>query len=231
MFKPFFSIVIPTLNEEKYLPKLLKSLSKQTLRDFEVIVVDGCSKDKTVELALSYADKVVVERSNIARARNIGARMSSGKYLIFLDADTFVEPKFLEKLMKVLASSKAKCIICRPEPANLDLRGRLGYAFGWLLAKLRLSPPCYMGLIMEKEAFKKLGGFNEDLAYGEDLDLLKRASLSMKIVFPKDLFTYNDTRRWMKNGKIDFLSILKLTFMFLKCLLTGKSGPSYPIVR
>ena len=54
MGKPFFSIVIPALNEEKFLPKLLESLSHQHFCDFEVIVVDGRSKDKTVAVAETY---------------------------------------------------------------------------------------------------------------------------------------------------------------------------------
>jgi len=55
--KPFFSIVIPTLNEEKYLPNLLNDLTKQKEKDFEIIVVDGKSEDRTIDIAIKYKKK------------------------------------------------------------------------------------------------------------------------------------------------------------------------------
>jgi len=55
---PTFSVIIPTLNEEKFLPNLLRSLADQSKKDFEVIVVDDCSKDKTRTIAKSYGHKV-----------------------------------------------------------------------------------------------------------------------------------------------------------------------------
>src|SRR5689334_16578104 len=99
-----FSVVIPALNEEKFLPNLLASLAEQTKRDFEVIVVDGSSKDDTVAVARSFAAKLpslqvhVSEEANLPLQRNIGARMSAGEWLLFVDADSIFLPYSMERL-------------------------------------------------------------------------------------------------------------------------------------
>jgi len=89
MSKPFFTIVIPTLNEENYLPRLLEDLSNQTFpkEQFEVIHVDGDSDDKTVALAKSFNKKIsiksiVIKKRNVSTQRNKGAQMhqANGSY-------------------------------------------------------------------------------------------------------------------------------------------------------
>ena len=98
------SVVIPAYNEEKYLPKLLESLERanrqlQTQRPgypVEVIVVDNCSTDRTVDVAMKYQATVVGEKKrNIAAVRNRGVAVSNGKFLILIDADYRVENNFL----------------------------------------------------------------------------------------------------------------------------------------
>ena len=88
MKDPAISVIIPALNEEKYIHIPLEALRHQTFKDFEVIVVDGKSKDRTVQVARKYGAKVIVEKSAVSKARNIGARAAKGKLLVFLDGDT-----------------------------------------------------------------------------------------------------------------------------------------------
>ena len=90
------SIIIPTLNEKKYLPKLLESLKKQTYRDYEMIVADNGSKDRTRDIAKSYGCKVVMGGLP-AVGRNNGAKAAKGDYLLFLDADVVLPKNFLKK--------------------------------------------------------------------------------------------------------------------------------------
>lgn len=102
MFRaPFFSIVIPTLNEEKYLPRLLEDLNKQTLKDFEVIHIDGSSTDATVKEARQFKKKFplrtnIVTKRNAAFQRNFGGKMAKGEWLIFMDADDRLPSYFLQ---------------------------------------------------------------------------------------------------------------------------------------
>lgn len=98
------SIIIPALNEEKFLPNLLMSLTIQTKMDFEVIVVDGSSRDRTVEVAQSFSPQLpglkvlVSEKAGISLQRNMGAKAASGDWLIFIDADSTVLPYFVERI-------------------------------------------------------------------------------------------------------------------------------------
>ncbi|MBU0975131.1 glycosyltransferase [Patescibacteria group bacterium] len=104
----FFSIVIPTLNEAKYLPHLLTDLSLQTYKDFEVIHIDGKSDDKTVEIASKFnvISKIVNVR-NVSYQRNAGAKLAKGKWIIFMDADNRIKDSFLEKIRSKLVVNKS----------------------------------------------------------------------------------------------------------------------------
>jgi len=101
--KPFFTIVIPTLNEEKYLPLLLSDLAEQTFRDFEVIHVDGNSEDQTVKKASEWRRKAnlrteKVKVRNVAFQRNLGSSKARGEWVIFMDADNRLPNYFLQGL-------------------------------------------------------------------------------------------------------------------------------------
>lgn len=98
---PFFSIIIPTLNEEKYLPQLLKDLTQQTFKQFEVIVIDGHSQDLTVEKATTFKQLLplqtkIVKKRNVSFQRNQGGKLAKGQWLIFMDADNRLPNYFLE---------------------------------------------------------------------------------------------------------------------------------------
>ncbi|OGJ16795.1 MAG: hypothetical protein A2632_02005 [Candidatus Pacebacteria bacterium RIFCSPHIGHO2_01_FULL_46_16] len=107
---PNFSIVIPCLNEEKYLPLLLNDLSKQTNQDFEVIVVDGNSDDKTVEKAQTFAKKFpltikVVDKRNVSFQRNTGGKLAKHNWIVFMDADNRLPNYLLDGVRYQLAKS------------------------------------------------------------------------------------------------------------------------------
>lgn len=227
------SIVIPTLNEEKYLPRLLKSIKTQRVTcKIETIIVDSFSSDKTVDLARQFDTTVLIVKSNIAEARNIGGLQAKGKFLLFLDADTVIPQGFLNSLRHLLESG-VKCVIFRPEPLEYagSLFARIGYTLGWILCRLRLTNPCYMGLAIERGIFSKLGGFNTRLVYSEDLDFLWRVSRAVKIYYPKQISIYSSTRRWFKNGKLRFSECLRMALRVLQYMVLRKSGMEYPLYR
>ena len=97
--KPIISIIIPAYNEEKFIEQTLISLKKQNCGiPYEIIVCDNNSKDKTPEIAQKYADKVVSEtKQGGGYARNKGASIAQGKYLVFTDADTVFPENYLEE--------------------------------------------------------------------------------------------------------------------------------------
>ena len=98
--KPSFSIVIPTLDEEICLPQLLQDLSNQSWTDFEIIHVDGGSKDKTLEKAKEWEGKLSLRTishdvKNVSAQRNRGASEAKGDWIIFMDADNRLPSYFL----------------------------------------------------------------------------------------------------------------------------------------
>lgn len=88
------SIIIPTYNEEEFLPDLLKSIKRQDFKDLEVIIADANSTDKTVEIAKSYMCKVV-PGGLPAVGRNNGAKVAKGEILLFLDADSVLTNNYI----------------------------------------------------------------------------------------------------------------------------------------
>ena len=116
-----YSIIIPTLNEEKLLSGLLESLSKKELKekyDFEIIISDGGSTDKTIEIAQKYADVIIEKQKNkmqnIAIGRNVGAQSAKGEILIFLNGDIKLEkPNLLfEEIKNRFIKSKYLAMTC-----------------------------------------------------------------------------------------------------------------------
>lgn len=108
---PFFSIVIPTLNEEGYLPLLLEDLAVQTYQHFEVIHVDGTSEDSTVQIAEQFSKKLqltshITDTRNVSFQRNIGIKHAQGEWIIFMDADNRIPSYFLDGLRYQLARNQ-----------------------------------------------------------------------------------------------------------------------------
>ena len=180
---PFFSVVIPTLNEEKFLPRLLADLVVQKERDFEVLVVDGSSNDKTASEAKKFEHKLpltvmVVNRSNVSVQRNFGAERAKGKYLVFFDADVQIPSRFLSQLHEYLLKHPVPFLTTymRGDSRNMyDLAILRLFNLISDAAKL-LDRPIVGGynLIVLRGVFQTVGGFRQEVIYAEDQDLADR---------------------------------------------------------
>lgn len=232
--KPFFSIVIPTLNEERYLPKLLTDLTKQKEKNFEVIVVDSYSKDKTKEIALIFKKNfplifTQIKKKNVASQRNYGAGQAQGKYLIFLDADTRINPTFFKKVKKTIEKKKGLIFLPYFFPDREYKQYKPLFDFANLLVELSQNFPKRFSLggsmIVEKEFFKLIGGFNKKLYISEDHELIQRASQwGVKPKFIKEARTYFSLRRMKKEGQLRFFykSFIALAYRLLSGETTKK---------
>ena len=109
------SVIIPALNEEKYIEDTLKAIRNSDFKDYETIVVaNGCT-DKTAEKAMKLADRIIVlKEKGASRARNEGAKKAKGDVFVFLDADTLVEKDTLGKI----AGSSFGLGTCKVKPDN-----------------------------------------------------------------------------------------------------------------
>ena len=109
------SIIIPTLNEEEYLPKLLESIHEQRFKDLEIIVADAGSKDKTVEIAKKYSVKVFPRPNNLMLNvnKNYGFTKATNEWILNLDADERVTPELRNEIGQILQGHHSGLCGCR----------------------------------------------------------------------------------------------------------------------
>lgn len=183
--EPFFSVVIPTLNEEKFLPKLLKDLAKQKEKDFEVVIVDGKSTDKTKEVAQRFSKIFSLKfldskKRNVAFQRNLGADSSQGRYLVFLDADTRISSSFLKKIKQKIIKDKGLVFIPYFSPEKKFEEYRILFDLSNIMVEFsqNINRRFSLGgsMIFEKNFFLLIKGFNEKLFVSEDHELIQRVS-------------------------------------------------------
>lgn len=209
---PFFSVVIPTLNEEKYLPNLLNDLVRQKEKDFEVLVIDGESDDKTKDLALKFRNKLnlrffLSEKKNVSYQRNLGAKKAKGKYLIFLDADSRIYSTFIKKLKYFITKKKGLVLIPEIIPDKRDGQIEIIFQFVNFLIEIshNLKKPFSAGgnMIFEKNFFFLINGFDEKLFLGEDHQIIQKAALfGTRPKYLKGIKVKLSLRRLRKEGKL-----------------------------
>lgn len=124
------SVIIPVYNVEKFLSKCVDSILAQTYSDFEVILVNDGSKDKSLEICREYEKKdnriVVVDKENEGAgfARNAGLDVATGKYIMFIDSDDWIEGNMLEYLVELINQTSAEVAICNYFTEMPDGSGR-----------------------------------------------------------------------------------------------------------
>lgn len=202
------SIIIPTLNEEKYLPRCLSSLINQSRKEIrEIIVVDGGSTDETVEVARKYSDKVLVKPGQaVGASRNIGATTAKGEILAFIDADTTASVDWLEEIVRSFHDDPTAVGVTGPTlPYGGTKLDELAYqvATGWAQRfSLKLGLPHVAGFncAYRKGAFWQAGGFDESRELSEDVMLSLRIHHEGRIIFNPDMVAYTSLRRIKKYG-------------------------------
>lgn len=176
-----FSIVVPCFNEEEHIESFLLSLEKQAF-DFsrmEVIVVDNASDDRTAQIVWDFASgskmkiRVVHEyQKGVSRARNAGAAVAAGETIVFLDADNTFDQKFLSRIYEV---EIGKCCVAgsiKTMPDRFSLKGHLTFL---LLELIKwCSPKSFGKSFVKRDIFIQSGGFNVDIALGENVEFLDR---------------------------------------------------------
>lgn len=198
------SVIITCKNEEDYIESCLKSVQYQTLKNFEIIVSDGKSKDNTVKIAKRYADKVIVEETNVSAGRNIGAANAKGEILIFVDADTVLLPETLEKILDVFKKKNVVGASCPAMPLTTEMKYVWLYSAynNFARASIRFKRPHIAGFFCayRKDAFNLVGGFDENFGTLEDFDLSKRIAKLGKIEFLSSTFVLTSHRRLKRFG-------------------------------
>lgn len=209
------SIIIPTLNEESVLEKTLKNFSDLVhSRQCEIIISDGKSTDRTIEIAKQYTDNIVIysqkKRQTIAQARNMGAAVATGEYLVFLDADVVIAhaEKFFKTALQLFEKKKNLVgltvrIAVTPSYATLadkiffGIVNKIFFVANNIFHKGLASGEFQM---IRAEAFHKIGGYNENLTVTEDNEFFTRLSKIGTTYYDSQLTVFHSGRRAHKIG-------------------------------
>jgi len=209
------SVIVPALNEGKYIASTLRSLAEQTCKDFELIVKDGLSVDNTVDIAKEYADLVISRRdTSIGDARNQGARYAKGDVLVFVDADTSLDKNALELIVEDFSHYDIVLLLPKygPKEEDIKLLPKPKKQFSRFLIEFENYWRNYVdkfcgGLFMPVDAstFKKIGGFDRKLRCSEDIELSYRLRKIGKVLNDYRVNAYFSIRRFILSGYIETL--------------------------
>ena len=210
------SIIIPTLNEEKNILNLLRSIKIQELDEkhylCEVIVVDNGSSDKTIINAKSEGAKTYSKPElSIAGLRNFGAKNSSGELLVFLDADNILTRNALNNLVKKINNEKIGALCAHLRPLNNATWVEKAWYYHLKPINMELFKLDFLysgAFVIRRDVFFKIGQFNENLRIGEDSELsvkLKNKDYEIFVVtesviyntgYPKNLIQFFKDELW-----------------------------------
>lgn len=198
------SIIIPTLNEEDYLPWLLESIKKQDFKKYEIIVADAGSEDKTLEIAKKYNCKIT-PGGLPAKARNQGAKIAKGSIFLFIDADIiFLPPGFLDEILEEFRNRNldiASLPICPVKSQRIDKVAYGLYNFWARLTQNFLAHASEV-ILVKKEIHQFVKGFDEEIKIAEDHFYAREAGKFGKYGFLKTEAILTSSRRLEKDGRL-----------------------------
>ena len=216
--KTVYSVVIPAYNEEEWLPPTLAVL-KETMDSLdtpgEVIVVDNNSTDRTAQVAEGYGARVVFEPINqISRARNVGARVADGRYLVFLDADTLLSAELLQTALCNLAGGECcggGTMVAFDKPFGPVVKQFVRF-WNWSSVNLVVAAGCFIYCL--REGFDATGGFSEKVYVSEEIWFSRglrawgrKRGLAFRII--------TDGRIITSSRKLEWFTLLQLLPMLL----------------
>lgn len=205
MQSPLISVIIPCYNQGRFLSDTLDSVLAQTYENWEAIIVNDGSTDNTSEVADQYCAKdqrfkyIYQPNAGLSAARNTGVSNSNGIYILPLDSDDKIAPRYMELAIEAfMANDKLKVVYCRAALFGIK-KGE------WKLPKFSiermLGRNCiFCSAFYKREDFDKIGGYNTNMKYGfEDWDFWLSMLEDDKQVYQIDeiLFFYRIRKRSM----------------------------------
>jgi len=230
------SVVVPALNEEKYLSGCLESLANQCYdSDYEVIVVDGGSADRTVEIAKHFTDRIVTTASRpVGAARNEGAKVADGEIVAFIDADTIASRHWLTAIERSFRDPSVIGVTGPTLPSDGTTIDSVTYRLWTTYLQrvlLSMGMPHVIGFncAYRKNTFLRVGGFDETNVTSEDIGLARKMRRLGRIRFEKQMSALTSARRFRKYGHAYITGLYILNGF--STLLFDTSSKNYPPVR
>lgn len=219
------SIVIPTLNEEKFIGPLLDSIAAQTVAPKEIVVVDAYSKDQTRAEIKKRQKSLPLEffqipKDTISRQRNFGAHKTSSENILFLDADVeLLENNLLQKYYQEIQETKPDIAVAEIMPLSNYWKNKVFFGVMNLTIKMLKSvwpiAPA-INIYVSRTIFDKVGGFDEKIRIGEDAELIQRiVKAHGKFVILKRTKIHTSTRRFDKEGRRKFSLKMVKSFYYV----------------
>lgn len=202
---PTLSVVIPTKNEERYLPAVLNALRRQTFQPKEIIVADAWSNDATREIA-ERAGAIVVDGGLPSAGRNRGAAKATGELIFFFDADVIIDDgKFLEKAVGEFADRKLGIATCDLGVIGGNFYDVITHHFynfyARLLGALHPHAPGFC-ILVKRSVHEVIHGFDEEIVFCEDHEYAGRAAKAGKFGFLDSIKIFVTTRRQERDGRV-----------------------------
>ena len=222
------SVVIPSYNGEKFICQTIDSVFAQTFKDFEVLVIDDGSTDKTKEVLSKYGDSIrylYKQNGGVSSARNYGIEQAKGKYIAFLDADDLWMPEKLEKQVSLLEKNE-KVGLCFVATEKIDENLQsVGYIEAkaykdyceTLLLNLNIVSGSCSSAVVRREVALKTNGFDSQFSTYADWEYWLRLSLLTEFApIPEYLVKYRVVAGSMSSNpyssKRDALGVLRKFF-------------------
>jgi glycosyltransferase involved in cell wall biosynthesis len=196
----FISVIIPAHNEEEFLPATLEALRKQTYPSFEIIVVTNGCTDRTADVVRGKCDQLYeLEKRGLGPARNLGGEKARGDLLLFLDADTLLEPGALTTIAAHFTRRHASGTLkgC-PDTARPSYK--MIYFFKNLIHKTHAHHGSSGVILCWRDQFRAVGGFDNDLYLRENSDLMKKLRRFGSYTYIRATPAVTSMRRYDKAG-------------------------------
>ena len=194
---PFFSVIIPLFNKEKFIEATLKSVLNQTFIDFEILIINDGSTDNSATIIEGFDDPRIryflKENAGVSSARNDGIEKAQSNYISFIDADDYWYPDFLEEMFKIIQNypqQKAFSAAIEIEtskkviPASYSIvRTNDCEIVNYFTASSKETVICTSCAVFHKSIFEETGNFDITVKSGQDTDLWIRLGMNYPVVF------------------------------------------------